>query len=61
MPLLCVASLGLTFLVAAFVIEWHMLFGGMMHQAFCGLQVGTLQAHYRHTADTLQAHCRSPR
>lgn len=28
-------SLGLTFMVAAMVIEWHMLVNGFFHQAFC--------------------------
>merc|ERR1712050_779418 len=30
------SSVGLNFLVAAFVIQWHILVGGFMHQAFLG-------------------------
>jgi len=30
------SSVGLNFLVAAFVIQWHMLVGGFFHQAFAG-------------------------
>jgi len=33
-------SLGLTFMVAAMVVEWHMLVNGFFEQAFCKYQFG---------------------
>lgn len=38
-------SLGLTFLVACLVIQWHFLVGGFFHQAFCTAREGAGSDH----------------